>query len=82
MNIIKTISKEFIWLILLACLMAWIISYLIMVDWLNRFPYQTAVNWLVFAFAALFALLVALAITSFRAYLSARANPVDTLKYE
>jgi putative ABC transport system permease protein len=82
MNIIQTISKEFIWLILLACLFSWIIGYLIMADWLNSFPYQTTINWTIFVFAALFALIIALSITSLRAIMASRANPVVTLKYE
>jgi putative ABC transport system permease protein len=82
LNIITTISKEFIWLILLACLFAWLLGYLVMSDWLNSFPYRTSINWTIFFLSALFAFLVALAITTFRAILASRANPVVTLKYE
>ncbi|MBM3435171.1 MAG: FtsX-like permease family protein [Bacteroidetes bacterium] len=82
MNIIRTISKEFIWLILIACFIAWILGYLVMADWLGRFPYQTTLNWVIFLSSAIFALFVALGITSVRAVLASRANPVVTLKYE
>jgi putative ABC transport system permease protein len=81
-NIIKTISKEFIWLILMSCFIAWMLGYLVMSDWLHRFPYQTKMNWLIFVFAAFVALFVALTTTSFRAILAARTNPVNSLKYE
>ena len=81
-SIIKNISKEFFWLILLASIFAWVIAYLLVVDWLNHFPYQTTINWSVFIIAALIAMGLALLITSFRAILASRANPVDTLKYE
>jgi putative ABC transport system permease protein len=53
-----------------------------MADWLNSFAYQTTINWTIFVLAALFALIVALAITSLRAIMASRANPVVTLKYE
>jgi putative ABC transport system permease protein len=82
MNIITTISKEFIWLILLACLFAWILGYLVMSDWLSSFPYRTSLNWMTFFLSALFAFAVALAITTLRAIIASRANPVVTLKYE
>lgn len=82
LNIITTISKEFIWLILVACLFAWLIGYLAMTDWLSGFPYRTSINWTIFVLSGLFAFIVALAITSLRAILAARANPVVTLKYE
>jgi putative ABC transport system permease protein len=81
-DIIQTISKEFIWLILISSIFAWIIAYLVMTDWLNRFAYQVEINWLIFATAALLALVLALIITSFRAIMASRANPVKTLKYE
>lgn len=81
-GIVKTISREFIWLILLSCLFAWILGYLTMTGWLNRFPYQTGLNWIIFIGAAAFALAVAMGITSIRAIMAARINPVVTLKYE
>ncbi|MCD4731126.1 MAG: ABC transporter permease [Bacteroidales bacterium] len=81
-SIIKNISKEFIWLILLASIFAWVIAYLVMSDWLDHFSYQVVLNWITFLLAALFAMGLALLITSFRAILASRANPVDTLKYE
>jgi len=82
LNIIKNISKEFIWLILFASIFAWIIAYLFITDWLNNFPYKISINWLVFLISALLAMALALLITSFRAIMAYRADPVDTLKYE
>ncbi|OQX80969.1 MAG: hypothetical protein B6D61_01255 [Bacteroidetes bacterium 4484_249] len=81
-SIIRNISKEFFWLILLASIFAWVIAYLIVADWLNHFAYQTTINWVIFIVAALIAMGLALLITSFRAILASRADPVDTLKYE
>ena len=82
LDIIKSISKEFIWLILISSFLAWIVAYFIIIDWLNRFAYQVSINWLIFIEAALFALILAMAITSIRAYIASKANPVETLNYE
>lgn len=82
LSIINNISKEFIWLILLASVFAWVIAYLIMTNWLNHFPYQATLNWFAFILAAFFATGLALLITSFRAVMASRADPVETLKYE
>lgn len=82
LSIIKNISREFIWLILLASVFAWVIAYVIVTDWLNHFPYQVDLNWLAFFFSAVFAIGLALLITSFRAIMASKADPVDTLKYE
>ncbi|MBN2174567.1 MAG: ABC transporter permease [Bacteroidales bacterium] len=82
LNIIKNISKEFIWLILFASIFAWGIAYLFISNWLNNFPYKTTLNWMIFILSALFAMTLALMITSFRAVMASRADPVETLKYE
>lgn len=81
-SIIKNISVEFIWLILLASIFAWVIAYVIMSDWLDHFSYQVAMNWFVFLLAAFIALALSLLITSFRALMASRTDPVITLKYE
>jgi len=81
-SIIKNISKEFIWLILLASIFAWVIAYLIMSDWLDHFSYQVTLNWFTFLLAALIAMGLSLLITSLRALMASRADPVTTLKYE
>ena len=82
LNIITTISKEFIWLVLLACVFASLIGYLVMISWLNNFPYRTSISWTIFLLSTFFAFVVALGITSLRAIMASRANPVITLKYE
>jgi len=81
-SIIRNISKEFVWLILLASIFAWVIAYLVMSDWLDHFSYQTPINLMTFIFASLIAMGLALLITSFRALIASRADPVTTLKYE
>ena len=81
-SIINNISKEFIWLILLASIFAWALAYVVMVYWLYHFPYQTGIHWFTFILGAMIAMGLALLITSIRAFFASRANPVVTLKYE
>jgi putative ABC transport system permease protein len=81
-QIIRTMTREFVYLVSIASLLAWSISWLIMDDWLNRFPYQTGINWVVFLLATTLAFSIALGIASLRALLAARMNPAITLKYE
>ncbi len=82
LSIIRNLSMEFIWLILMASGFAWVIAYLIMHDWLNHFPYQTALNWLVFLLAAVLALFMAMLISGIRGWMASQSDPVNTLKYE
>ena len=81
-NIIRNLTSEFVILVSIASILAWIVSWILMDDWLNRFPYQARLNWLIFIVAACIAYGMAIAISSFRAFVAARTNPVITLKYE
>ncbi|MCF8369050.1 MAG: ABC transporter permease [Bacteroidales bacterium] len=82
LSIIKRLSMEFVWLILIASVLAWVLAYIIMADWLNHFPYQTTLNWVIFVLATLVSLLIALVISGIRGWIAAQADPVETLKYE
>jgi len=81
-NIIRNLTSEFVILVSIASILAWFVSWILMDDWLNRFPYQARLNWLIFIVAACIAYGMAIAISSFRAFVAARTNPVITLKYE
>jgi len=81
-DIITLLSKEFLKLIVVAILIAWPIAFLLIDDWLSHFAYRTTINWFVFILAGLFALVIALLITTYKAYVASQTNPVNTLKYE
>lgn len=81
-SIIKNLSLEFMILVSISSILAWLASWVVMEDWLNRFPYQTPFNWLALLQASLFAFGMALFITSVRALIASNMNPVATLKYE
>ena len=50
--------------------------------WLQGFAYKIAIDGLVFAYAGLSALIVALLTVSFESVKAATTNPVDSLKNE
>lgn len=81
-GIISRLSGEFVWFIAIANLIAWPVALHIMNLWINDFAYHTDIGWQVFPFAGLIALAIALVTVSFQTYRAARANPVDSLKYE
>lgn len=82
LHIIKLLSVEFFWLITIASFLAWVVSWLVISDWLAHFAYRTSLNWVMFLIAALIAMALALIITAIKAWFASRTNPVDTLKYE
>jgi hypothetical protein len=76
------LSKEFLQLVTLSCLIAFPLSWWIMNSWLADFAYHTAIHWWVFGMAGIAALLIALLTVSFQAVKAALLNPVKTLRSE
>ncbi len=81
-NLVLLLSKEFALLVMLANLMAWPLAGYAMQRWLEGFAYRIDLNWWLFALAGASALLIALLTVSAQAIKAARANPVNSLRYE
>jgi putative ABC transport system permease protein len=76
------LSREFLQLVLLSCLIAFPLSWWAMTNWLADYPYHTPIHWWVFAAAGLGALLIALLTVIAQALKAALANSVNTLRSE
>jgi len=81
-NILILLSKDFIILIAIACLIAFPISWWVMSNWLQDFHYRTNINGWVFLIAGISALLIALITISMQATKAALSNPVKSLRAE
>ena len=82
LEIIKMLNKDFIKWIAIAFVVAVPIAYYAMSKWLENFAYRIELSWWVFALAGLIALAIALVTVSWNTFVSARKNPVKSLKYE
>jgi ABC-type antimicrobial peptide transport system permease subunit len=78
----QLLSKEFMLLVILSCLIATPIAYYVMNQWLQNYDYRTEISWWIFAAAGLVALLITLLTVSFQAIKAALANPVKSLRNE
>jgi putative ABC transport system permease protein len=76
------LSKEFVKLVVIACIIAFPLSYWAMNKWLQDFAYRITIVWWVFALAALAAIIIAFVTISFQAIKAAVANPVKALRTE
>lgn len=76
------LSREFLQLVGLSCLIAFPLAWWAMNSWLASYSYRTPLHWWVFAAAGAGALLIALLTVSFQALKAALANPVKTLRSE
>ncbi|MEP6927042.1 MAG: ABC transporter permease [Ginsengibacter sp.] len=76
------LSKDFIQLVAISCLVAFPVAWWMMKSWLDSYAYRIIINWKVFVVAGLLALLIALITVSFQAIKAAIANPVKSLRTE
>ena len=81
-HLVMLLSREFLFLVLLANGIAWPIAYYLMHNWLSGFAYQTDLNVLPFVASAIMALIIAFGTVSMQAIRAARSNPIDALRYE
>ncbi|MEM9921576.1 MAG: FtsX-like permease family protein [Bacteroidota bacterium] len=81
-SIVGLISREFVWLILLAMFIATPIAFYFLKQWLQNFHYYIDMPWWAFGLAGFSALLIAFATVSFHSIRAAVANPVDALRSE
>jgi len=81
-SLTNLLSKEFVMLVLLSCLIAFPLAYWFMNDWLNNFEYRTPIHWWVFFIAGCTALLIALLTVSSQTIKTALMNPTKSLREE
>jgi putative ABC transport system permease protein len=81
-SIVKFLLLDFMVLVLAANMISWPVAYYVMNKWLENFAYRIEMGWVVFVLSASIALTIALLTISVQAIKAARANPVETLRYE
>ena len=81
-QVTNMLSRDFIKLVLISCVVAFPLSYWVMTKWLQDFAYRINISWLVFVIAGFTALMIALLTVSFQAIKAAIANPVKSLRTE
>lgn len=81
-GILRLLNKEFVGLVAVANVIAFVIAYLLMNKWLNGFAYRIDVPVLLFVLTGFLSLLLTILTVSWQAYKAAMTNPVDALKYE
>jgi putative ABC transport system permease protein len=81
-QIILLLAKHILVLVLIASVVAAVISYFAMDKWLAGFAYRAGINPLVFVVAAILAAGVAFITVALQSYKSASADPVNALREE
>jgi putative ABC transport system permease protein len=81
-NLWMLLSKEFIGLVLIACVIASPLAFWLMKDWLQQYEYRVHIEWWIFGLSGLLAVMVAVFTVSTQAIKAAVVNPVKSLRSE
>ena len=81
-NVWKLLSKDFVALVIISCLIAAPIAWYFLNSWLQNYIYHTQISWWVFIAAAVGALIITLLTVSFQAIKAGLKNPVTSLRAE
>ncbi|MDP4284793.1 MAG: ABC transporter permease [Bacteroidota bacterium] len=81
-QIVRTLSTDFIKLVVLALIIAIPLVYIAANKWLQNYPYRIEMSWWFFASAGILVMLIALFTVSFQSIKAAVANPVKSLRTE
>lgn len=74
------LSKDFLKLVLLACIISFPAAWYVMKEWLSNYEYRTPIYWWVFLSTGAIALTIALLTVSFQTVRASVANPARNLK--
>jgi putative ABC transport system permease protein len=81
-QIVGLMSSEFIKLIVVAFVIAAPLAWYAMDQWLSGFAYKVSISLMVFVYAGVAALVIALLTVSFESFRAASTNPVTSLRSE
>ena len=81
-SVVILLSKELIWLVVGANIIAWPIAYYFTNQWLQNFAYRIDLGIGFFTLIGILVLLTAWTTMSYQAIKAALSNPVDALRYE
>lgn len=81
-NVVTMISKDFLVLVAVACVIAFPVAWYAMDKWLADYAYRIDIEWWIFLAAGFTALAIALITISFKAIKAAIVNPAKSLRTE
>lgn len=78
----QLLSKDFVLLVLISCLIATPIAYYFMSNWLETYTYRTEISWWIFVAAGVGILAITLLTVSYQTLRATLANPIQSLRSE
>ncbi len=81
-DIVQLLGSDFTKLVILALLLAFPVSFLVMNSWLSDYAYRIDISWWLFAVGAVFVIGISWLTVSWHSVRAATMNPVESLKSE
>jgi len=81
-DILFLLTRNFIVLVGIAAIPAFVAVWYFMTKWLDTFAYHTEMNYWLFGLAFVIVLLITLLTTGYHAWQAAKGNPITSLRYE
>ncbi|MEQ9306481.1 MAG: FtsX-like permease family protein, partial [Marinoscillum sp.] len=81
-NILRVILKDYVVLLLIALVMSVPVAYYVLSDWLSDFAYRIDLSVWIFLMSFVFVLTISFVTVVSRVLRLAKANPVNSLRYE
>jgi putative ABC transport system permease protein len=81
-NILTLLSSDYTKWVILANILAWPLAYWAMDKWLQLFEYRTSIGAWIFILTFCITSVISIVTVIYQVIHAARANPVDTIKYE
>ncbi|MFC2158311.1 ABC transporter permease [Acidobacteriota bacterium] len=81
-SIVKMLCRDFVMIVVIANLVAGPLSWLLMRNWLKRFPYHIGLDWNVFILSGFFVMVITLLTVGFQTVRASLSDPVKSLRYE
>jgi putative ABC transport system permease protein len=81
-NLWKMLSKDFVILVIISCLIAIPTAWYYLHEWLQKYEYRTEISWWIFPVVVGGALVITIITVSLQAIKAAIANPVKSLRAE
>jgi putative ABC transport system permease protein len=81
-NLWKLLSKDFVYLVLISCVIAIPVAWYYMHEWLSDYKIKTTIGLWIFVLVVLLSMAITLITVSFQAIAAAMSNPVKSLRTE
>jgi putative ABC transport system permease protein len=81
-EIVTLISRNYLWLALIAACIAFPVAYYFMSNWLKVFTYNTGLSWIPFIISAFVIVFTAILTATFHSVRAALASPAKNLRSE